>query len=681
MNPLRSFARAVRRVVGPFTPAKAATTVVTSRRTQFKPLTLEDRCVPAVYRTIDGTGNNLVNVEWGSTDEAFLRLVAAQYGDGVSTPAGETRPSARVISNAIADEGDVVDIDPRLLSAMMYAWGQFIDHDIDLTGTGTTEAFNVVVPTGDPYFDPNGTGTQVISLNRTPVAPGTGTSAANPRQQLNEITSWLDGSMVYGSDDATALSLRTMSGGKMKTSEGNLLPLDENGFFLAGDERVNENPELTSLQTLFVREHNRVAAKIAAANPSLTDEEIYQRARAWVIAEIQVITYKEWLPSLLGANAMPAYRGYDATANPAISNEFATAAFRLGHSMLGDDIEFLGNDGLPVRDDVSLAGAFFNPDLIKETGIDPILKYLSSDPSSKIDTQVVDSVRNFLFGAPGAGGLDLASLNIQRGRDHGLADYNTTRAALGLPKVTSFSQITSNADLAAKLKSLYGTVNNIDLWVGVLAENAAPGASVGPTAKAIIVEQFNRLRAADRFWYQRTFTGADLRQLESTTLSNLIRQNTSLTTVQQNAFVFRAEINGTVFGDGNRDGRQGPGESGMAGRTVNLMDAVTNEIVATTTTDARGNYRFGVADGLRTGRYLIQIATIAGETVTTPARPIAVTTGDAPAAKADVGVARGTPPRPTPPRPGPRAAAAFAPPVLFGANVNAGPFHGPGRVN
>ena len=152
--------------------------------------------------------------------------------------------------------------------------------------------------------------------------------------------------------------------------------------------------------------------------------------------------------------------------NPGIANEFSTAAFRFGHSMLGDDVEFLDNNGQPVADEVELSQAFFNPPLVTQNGIDPILKYLASDPASEIDTKVVDSVRNFLFGPPGSGGLDLASLNIQRGRDHGLADYNTVRAAYGLPKVTSFAQITSDPQLQAQLKQLYGSVNNIDLWVG-----------------------------------------------------------------------------------------------------------------------------------------------------------------------------------------------------------------------
>ena len=254
--------------------------------------------------------------------------------------------------------------------------------------------------------------------------------------------------------------------------------------------------------------------------PGWTDEQVYQAARARVIGEIQAVTYKEWLPALLGQNPIKPYAGYKAGVNPAVSNEFATAGFRFGHSIVGPDIEFLDNNGNKVADPVSLAQAFFNPSIVKGVGIDPVLKYLVSDPSQEVDLKVVDQLRNFLFGAPGQGGLDLASLNIQRGRDHGLADYNTTRAAYGLPRVTDFAQITPDTVLQGKLRDLYGSVDKIDLWVGVLAEKHLPGASVGATARAIIADQFTRLRDGDRFWYQNQFKGKDLQEDRKSTRLN-----------------------------------------------------------------------------------------------------------------------------------------------------------------
>src|SRR5437899_3518833 len=160
--------------------------------------------------------------------------------------------------------------------------------------------------------------------------------------------------------------------------------------------------------------------------------------------ERQVITYRQCLRALLGPNALRPYAGYKDAVNSGIATEFSTAAYRIGHTLINGDVEFLDNEGNPIREELDLDDAFFNPDPLKETGPDPILKYLATDNAQTVDTKIVGDLRNFLFGPPGGGGFDLASLNIQRGRDHGLPDYNSTRVAYGLPRVTDFSQITSD---------------------------------------------------------------------------------------------------------------------------------------------------------------------------------------------------------------------------------------------
>jgi Animal haem peroxidase len=410
-------------------------------------------------------------------------------------------------------------------------------------------------------FSVNGTN---VALDRTgnftlPVTlrPGVNTftlqaSTPNPRQQPNLISAYLDGSVIYGSDATRAAALRSFQGGALQTSTGNLPPLNSAGLpnandahlfpdselFLAGDVRANENVELTAIHSLFVREHNQIASAIVAANPRLNDEQIFQLTRGIVVAELQVITYREFLPALLGPNALRPYWGYNPDVNPGIANEFSTAAYRIGHTLINDDVEFLDNDANAIHDPLELAEAFFNPAALKATGPDPILKYLATDNAQEVDTMLVGGLRNFLFGPPGAGGFDLASLNIQRGRDHGLADYNSTRVAYGLPRVNSFPEITSNPDLQAKLFSLYGNVDSIDLWVGGLAEDHVNGSSVGPTFRRIIANQFERIRDGDRFWYSRIFFGPQLQALEQTRLSDIIRRNTSITKIQDNVFFF-----------------------------------------------------------------------------------------------------------------------------------------------
>ena len=598
---------------------------------------LEARCLLDVgLYSITGVGNNLAHPNWGSVGQDLLRVAPAAYGDGISTLAGQNRPSPRQISDVIvtdATDGNIPN--NRFMADYVYAWGQFIDHDIDLTSGGTgaqLQPANIPVPSNpnDPFStaaSPPGPG--LIFFNRSEFDPSTGTSRRNPRQQINDITAFLDGSMIYGSDPVVANALRTHSGGKLKSSPGpdgivgtqdDLLPFNNHTYFpgisldpgdpnaafsianganivpddqlfMGGDVRANENIELTSMHTLFLREHNRIAGLIDRAFPFLSDETVFQLSRAIVIGEIQSITFNEFLPALLGPGVIPNYSGYNPNVNPGIATEFSTAGFRLGHSLLAPDVQFLNPDGSTKFPTVSLANSFFNPPVLMANGADPILKYLATDNAQEIDNKIVPELQNFLFGPPGAGGFDLASLNIQRGRDHGLSDYNTTRAAYGLPRVTSFAQITSNTTLQAELQSLYGNVNNIDVWVGMLAEDHVSGGSVGPLVQRIVAKQFENIRDGDRLWFENQYSGFPLNALEHTTLEDIIQRNTVNNDLQENVFFFKMQITGTVFNDVNSNGRRDSGEGGVGGRIIQLLDP-TNTVIGQTTTGPNGTYSF-----------------------------------------------------------------------------------------
>lgn len=529
-------------------------------RTVWRQLQRGDRAQPSSrrapapdyeYRTYDARGNNLANSHWGAAQTPYLREASgADYADGRGAPAGPDRPSARLISNVLAAQGDVSTEDERGLSTAIYEFGQFLDHDLGLTQVGDTESFDVPVPAGDPYFDPANTGTALIFLDRSAFAITSRRSRT--REQINTVTAFVDASQVYGSDPDRAAWLRTFSGGMLKnrqTAEGTVLPLNDgtqandnplslpvDALVVAGDVRASEQPGLTVLHTVFLREHNHHAARLAGLHPDWDDERLYQEARRIVGAELQHITYHEFLPALLG-HTLPRYRGYDRRVNPGISNAFATAAYRFGHSQVGPDIGVINEDFEEVGN-LELADVFFNPLVIPGIGgIDPIVRYMAVDTAQRIDNRVVDPLRNFLFGSPGDGGFDLVSLNIQRGRDHGLGSYNDVRVDFGLRRVRSFDEITSNSEVAAALQDLYGSVDQIDAWVGILAEDHLPGSSVGPTADAVITDQFLRLRDGDRFWYQNLrFDRPEREAIQSITLAEILRRNTGIEGLQDAIF-------------------------------------------------------------------------------------------------------------------------------------------------
>jgi hypothetical protein len=601
--------------------------------------TLESRTLLSSYRSIDGYGNNQANPTWGQAGTDLARVSPVAYADGISTPSlsGPNNPSARLASDLISNQADPLNpsadlqtVDQNSLSDFGYVWGQFIDHDMDLTPGGGA-SFPILVPPGDPI------GPNPLPFTRSQFDPNTGTS--DPRQQINAITSYLDLSQVYGSSQVVADALRTFQGGQLKTSPGDMLPYDNTKYFTkaqiaalnmandagavstgalfaTGDVRGNENIELTALQTLFVRNHNRIAAELQAANPSWTDEQLYQEARKLNIAEEEIITYTEWIPAVLGPNALPEYQGYDLSANASIATEFSTVGFRFGHSLLSANIERHGNDGQDIPGDptggsaIRLAQDFFDPKLLNPKGvvdrltghissdIGPVLKGDADGDSQAMDVLAIGDVRNLLFGNGGLGGQDLIARDIQRARDHGIGTYNQLRVAYGLPAVTSFRQITRNVTVQQELAAAYGSVDNIDPFEGGLAEDHVKGSDVGPLFQAIMAKQFAQLRDGDRFFYlNESFTPQEQAILQQgNTLARVIEANTNITNLQSDVFLFNASLSGTVFLDLNADGQRETGEPGFGGVVVQLQDTSGNAL-ATTLTDRHGHYQFNQLSG------------------------------------------------------------------------------------
>lgn len=509
----------------------------------------------AAFRTYDGTFNNTNNgrTEYGAADIALYRELPAEYSisDPNNAMNGMGRPSPREISNVLCDE-PVTQFNSRNVSAFFYVWGQFVDHDISLTPTGSTEFAPVNIPAGDPVF------TVPIPFFRSEVRAGTGITS--PRQQSNLNTAWLDASVVYGSDSVRAKWLRTFVDGKLKTSSGNMLPwntisgekndpIDPNApsmaddgnhtvkTVVAGDVRASEHPGISALHTVFVREHNRICNRLKSQGYT-NDELIFQKARKEVGAIIQAITFNEFLPAI-GITLSP-YCGYKSNVRPDLANTFATAGYRLGHTMVADEVALRDNDCVPVPPDaLDLVDIFFNTTLLDDFGLEPFLRGFATHKQYETDNKINSVLRNFLFG-PGSG-LDLASLNIQRGRDHGLPDYNKVRKYYTGTGVTDFNQITSDTAKQTALRNLYGHVNNIDLWVGILAEDRLPNKSVGKTIYFMLRSQFEKIRDGDYYYYQNDpFLPWNIKnQVKYTRLSDVIKRNTLLTNLQSNVFFIR----------------------------------------------------------------------------------------------------------------------------------------------
>jgi len=490
----------------------------------------------------------------GAAGSEQIRIAPHGYTDADEL-AGADRPNPRFISNTVFKqtnaEGEQIDRPTKDgTNGLFWAWGQFIDHDmVQTANSASAGTAPVPVPNGDPVF---ANGSQLPFSRSTPI-DGTGTSLSNPRDYPNQVTSFLDGSMIYGTDAARLAAILEPNSAKLKlTGDGTIGfatgdPVLRNGP-VTGDGRANENVALLSMHALFAREHNRLVDELREADPTLTRSELFAGARARIEAMIQAITWNEYLPRLLGKHAIEKYEGFRSDVNPAISIEFSTGVFRFGHSMLDPTIERLNESGTThALGNLQLRDAFNTRGVVEKTGIAAILRGMAATRSQSLDTFVIEDVRSMLFGQGGPGS-DLVALNIQRGRDHGLPSYNEMREALGLEARTSFAQITTDTAVVQRLRAAYGHVDKLDLWVGGLAEDAVGGGLVGETFRAVLIDQFTRLRDGDPFWSEdRGFSRSELRELWSTTLADVIRRNTDVEVLQDDAF---AALRRFVGGEG-----------------------------------------------------------------------------------------------------------------------------------
>ena len=338
-------------------------------------------------------------------------------------------PGARLVSTTVHT---ATDVPSTRATHFTIQFGQFLDHDITLTpeehvehccsdNAGDESCLTINV-SEDSFY--SSTGTSCLEFTRS-VSHCEGTTS-DRREQTNGITSFVDGSNIYGSDEVTALSLRTLSGGELKVSArdtGDLLP-EIDGFFTAGDVRAREMPGLSISHTIWVREHNRIARILQETLSD--DQEIYEAARRIVVAQWQNVVYGQFMTEVLGNDDLkPKADGsdYKWSTDPAMTNEFATAAFRYGHSMIQPTIRMLAIDD-PTNEvgSYNLRDVFFEDDFYVNN-FDNVLMGLIYLPAQTNDAEVGEDLTNHLFANVLGVGTDLVARNLQRGRDHGLPGF------------------------------------------------------------------------------------------------------------------------------------------------------------------------------------------------------------------------------------------------------------------
>ncbi|XP_073997956.1 peroxidase-like isoform X2 [Rhodnius prolixus] len=554
-------------------------------------------CAPTKYRFPDGSCNNLERPDWGMAGTALQRILPPKYADGVNAPRthganGIELPSSRLVSTRFMQD---VERSSSNFTMMVTQWGQFLDHDLTHTpisrgegGAGISccqdgqmiperfrhpDCFPILLPRRDPVFSTFGD--RCMEFARSLPAPRPECNFG-PREQMNQITGYLDGSNIYGSRFDTARNLRFFRGGEMRAQNvrgRTYLPANPNectdrtntlACFEAGDGRVNEQVNLALIHTIWLREHNRIARILNQLNPNWSDEALYQEAKRIVIAEIQHITYNEFLPVLLGQEYMdkssltPRDRGwsrlYDPNLNGGITNVFATAAYRYGHSQLQSFLHGYGRFG-NIRANLELSKQHFAPFILYNEGaVDDFIRGLSAQPSQEVDRFFSKQITDHLFQGELDLGLDLVALNIQRGRDHGLPPYNDWREGCGLPRARIWADLESEMDPSTIriLSTLYNSVEDIDLYAGGVGERPKPGAALGPTFVCLVGDQFARLRRADRFFYEEanhpsTFSERQLQEIRRTSLARVLCDNSDdIALMQPLAFIQPSFLNQRV---------------------------------------------------------------------------------------------------------------------------------------
>ncbi|KAJ9470441.1 Alpha-dioxygenase 2 [Diplonema papillatum] len=450
------------------------------------------------YRTADGTCNNKDLPKMGAAGMRFGRNVRSTW-ETVTPPSSylwEPRPEVASSAFLHSYEGQRVEIPG--LNLFFSAWIQFQTHDWFAHSQDTEAA---------PYY------LNTVGGNTFPLKP---TKRDADGYMRSVTTHWWDLSQVYGSDLQTQLRLRSLVDGKM-TMDGEFLP--KSNVTGQMDVGFTENlwSGLEAMHTLYVKEHNYICDQLKQRNADLDDEALFQLARLINSLQNSHIHTQEWTAILLQNNAAlgagfrnnsaaiamwTSYRNKlpvpEPDTDPAVAGstfshtEDFVAVYKM-HALLPDDITVDG-DVQPLLNHSFASGR----SLVEEYGIETLLTGMAKAPTCKLTTNnYPKSLSNLVIGNDA---LDMGAIDIFRDRERGMPRYNEFRKSLGLTAIVQFEDITTDAAVVEKLRSVYNSVDDVDLQVGLMAEETRPeGFAIAETTYTLFLRQTRRRTALDRF--------------------------------------------------------------------------------------------------------------------------------------------------------------------------------------
>ncbi len=519
---------------------------------------LEKPATAETTRQIDGKWNDLENPGMGAANVRFGRNVpiAATWRDDENL----LTPNPREISRTLLTRDEFKPV--PFLNLLAASWIQFMTHDWFSHGAPKRKAEMIDVPLAkdDPFRTQYGM--QSLEVPRTDADPSrTPEESGLPDTYLNKNTHWWDGSQIYGSDLATANSLRSFKDGKLKLDGDGLLPKDAQGLEETGF-KDNWWVGLSMLHTLFAKEHNAICDMLKKSHPEFSDQELYDHARLINAAEMAKIHTVEWTPAILpnpvlkiGMDAnwygllQPNHDHAIGTPNiddplfglvgnsrnldkvPFSLTEEFVSVYRL-HSLLPESIAVKhAKDGKTVG--AVATGETRNEksaQLGKQVGMSDLFYSFGTEHPGAL---TLNNFPKFLqdLDLEGFEHYDVAAVDILRDRERGVPRYNQFRRLMQLKPITRFEDLTDDKAAVEKLKRIYGNdVEKVDLLVGCLAEGHRPEFfGFGETAFQVFILMASRRLRADRFfttdYRPEVYTKEGLERIDKTTMKGLILEH------------------------------------------------------------------------------------------------------------------------------------------------------------